>query len=88
MNFLGLDLTQFVIGPAPESAVYDLYAVSEHSGGLGGGHYTAKAKNPYSAKWYSFNDSFTSESSPQSAITSQAYVLFYLRRDAKQVEML
>jgi len=25
--------------------LYDLYAVSNHFGGLGGGHYTAYAKN-------------------------------------------
>lgn len=25
--------------------IYDLYAVSNHFGGMGGGHYTAYAKN-------------------------------------------
>jgi ubiquitin C-terminal hydrolase len=30
--------------------IYDLYAISNHYGGLGGGHYTAYAKN--SSKWY------------------------------------
>lgn len=28
-----------------KKVVYDLYAVSNHFGGLGGGHYTAFAKN-------------------------------------------
>ncbi|KAL8017201.1 putative peptidase C19, ubiquitin-specific peptidase, DUSP domain, Chromo-like domain superfamily [Plasmopara halstedii] len=42
-----LDLSAFVIGPGKDSKpLYDLYAVSEHVGGLGGGHYTAVAKNP------------------------------------------
>ena len=36
-------------------AEYDLYAVSNHYGGLGGGHYTAYGKN--NGKWYEFNDS-------------------------------
>jgi ubiquitin carboxyl-terminal hydrolase 4/11/15 len=42
----GLDLAEFILGPKVREAppVYDLYAVSEHSGGLGGGHYTAMAK--------------------------------------------
>jgi ubiquitin carboxyl-terminal hydrolase 4/11 len=31
--------------------VYDLYAVSEHMGGMGGGHYTAVAQNPENQKW-------------------------------------
>ena len=35
--------------------VYDLYAVSNHYGGLGGGHYTAYAKN--NGKWHDYNDS-------------------------------
>ncbi|KAF0690341.1 Aste57867_18272 [Aphanomyces stellatus] len=81
----GLDMGEFVIGPTDPNAstVYDLYAVSEHSGGLGGGHYTAKAKNPRNNKWYSFNDSYASESSADAAVTSQAYVLFYLRRQSE-----
>ena len=28
-----------------QKAIYDLYAVSNHFGGMGGGHYTAFAKN-------------------------------------------
>jgi ubiquitin carboxyl-terminal hydrolase 4/11/15 len=38
-------------------AIYDLYAVSNHFGGLGGGHYTAFAKNIYDNQWYNFDDS-------------------------------
>lgn len=40
----------------PDSLLYDLYAVSNHFGGLGGGHYTAYAKNPDTNKWYDFDD--------------------------------
>ena len=38
-NFLrGLDLNRLVINPDHGSAVYDLIAVSNHYGGMGGGH--------------------------------------------------
>ena len=39
------------------SAVYSLYAVSNHSGGTYGGHYTAYCKHPISNDWHCFNDS-------------------------------
>ncbi|EGZ18693.1 hypothetical protein PHYSODRAFT_503684 [Phytophthora sojae] len=78
----GLDLSEFVIGPQNGSEpIYDLFAVSEHMGGLGGGHYTAVAKNPVNECWFNFNDSHTSEASAEDAVSSRAYVLFYIRRD-------
>ena len=40
----------------PDSLIYDLYAVDNHYGGLGGGHYTAYAKNHETGKWYDFDD--------------------------------
>lgn len=40
----------------PESLIYDLYAVDNHYGGMGGGHYTAYAKNHENSKWYDFDD--------------------------------
>eukprot|EP00644_Phytophthora_capsici_P009076 jgi/Phyca11/541366/estExt2_Genewise1Plus.C_PHYCAscaffold_60597 len=77
-----LDLSPFLIGPGNGSEpVYDLYAVSEHWGGLGGGHYTAVAKNPVNKRWFNFNDSHTSPTSPEAAVSPKAYVLFYIRRD-------
>lgn len=41
--------------------MYDLFAISNHFGGLGGGHYTAYAKNHILNKWYNFDDSHASE---------------------------
>jgi ubiquitin carboxyl-terminal hydrolase 4/11/15 len=38
---VGLDLSRYVKGPYDKAPIYDLYAVSMHFGGLGGGHYTA-----------------------------------------------
>ncbi|KAK4705241.1 hypothetical protein P7C70_g972, partial [Phenoliferia sp. Uapishka_3] len=71
----------------PESLIYDLYAVDNHYGGLGGGHYTAYAKNPETDKWYDFDDSRVSPiSDPASKIkTSAAYLLFYRRRTTRPI---
>ena len=60
--------------------VYDLFAVSEHSGGLGGGHYTAVAKSPDSDEWINYNDSYCSRASTDDIVTPAAYILFYKRR--------
>lgn len=54
----GLDLTEFAAeGVSGGKILYDLYAVSNHSGGTSSGHYTAYCKNPYSNEWHYFNDS-------------------------------
>ena len=42
----GLDLSQYVLRQQGVPPVYDLYAVSNHYGSLGGGHYTAFARMP------------------------------------------
>lgn len=77
----GLDLSGTVMGPQPGPHVYDLFAVSEHSGGLGGGHYTATARNWLNGRWYDFNDSWVREArSGRDAVSPSAYVLFYRRR--------
>jgi len=67
--------------PGAQGTVYDLYAVSNHFGGMGGGHYTAYAKNPVNKHWYNFNDSFVERVDDESQIqTAAAYMLFYQRR--------
>ncbi|KAF9583310.1 CSN-associated deubiquitinating enzyme Ubp12 [Lunasporangiospora selenospora] len=63
--------------------IYDLFGVSNHMGGLGGGHYTAYAKNEKQDRWYCFDDSHVSPVQNQESIkTSSAYLLFYRRRSA------
>ncbi|KAI1819297.1 hypothetical protein F4861DRAFT_527559 [Xylaria intraflava] len=59
---------------------YDLIGVDCHYGGLGGGHYTAYAKNFTDGNWYSYNDSSVSKTSTDRIIDSSAYMLFYRRR--------
>lgn len=51
-----------------------------HSGGLGGGHYTAFCKNALTKKWYHFNDSSVTEVQPSAVVTSAAYMILYRRR--------
>lgn len=58
--------------------LYELYAISNHYGSLGGGHYTAFAKN--GEKWYSFNDSSVSPVEAGRVKGSGAYMLFYRRK--------
>lgn len=52
----GLDLTSRVIQKEEgREEIYDLVAVDDHYGGLGGGHYTAYAKNYVDGRWYNYN---------------------------------
>ncbi|EXJ89204.1 hypothetical protein A1O3_02270 [Capronia epimyces CBS 606.96] len=80
----GLDLSGMVRDQQDgRSLIYDLIAVDNHYGGLGGGHYTAYAKNFFNNSWYEYNgpDSHvSSKTDPRSVVTSAAYLLFYRRR--------
>jgi len=51
----GLDLSERVGFKEGKELVYDLFAVDNHYGGLGGGHYTAYAKNFFDQQWYEYN---------------------------------
>uniref|UniRef100_A0A673HVG9 Ubiquitin carboxyl-terminal hydrolase 15 n=1 Tax=Sinocyclocheilus rhinocerous TaxID=307959 RepID=A0A673HVG9_9TELE len=76
-----LDMSEFLINPSAGPSRYDLIAVSNHYGGMGGGHYTAYAKNKEDQKWYNFDDSSVSPSSEEQTVSKAAYVLFYQRQD-------
>lgn len=76
-----LDMTDYLVNKDdPRGALYDLIAVDNHYGGLGGGHYTAYVKNSSDEKWYYFDDSRVTETTPERSIAGSAYLLFYLRR--------
>lgn len=51
----GLDLSGKVGFPEGKDQTYDLFAVDNHYGGLGGGHYTATAQNFFDKQWYDYN---------------------------------
>ncbi|KAJ3682554.1 hypothetical protein LUZ60_015127 [Juncus effusus] len=81
-----LDLSKYIqhAGPA-SSEKYELYAVINHYGGLGGGHYSAYAKLVEEERWYHFDDSHVSSvMSEEDVRTSAAYVLFYKRVDTTE----
>jgi ubiquitin carboxyl-terminal hydrolase 8 len=79
------NVKKHVKSPQREMPIYDLFAISNHHGGFGSGHYTAFAKgrdrdhvdNGY-ISWHHFNDSqFEHVDDPSDIQTSDAYVLFY-----------
>uniref|UniRef100_A0A674MDQ3 Ubiquitin carboxyl-terminal hydrolase n=1 Tax=Takifugu rubripes TaxID=31033 RepID=A0A674MDQ3_TAKRU len=72
-----LDLAQYVIGPKQSLKRYSLYAVSNHYGGLDGGHYTAYCKSALKQRWFKFDDHEVSDISTSSVKSSAAYILFY-----------
>ncbi|XP_055087443.1 ubiquitin carboxyl-terminal hydrolase 15-like isoform X3 [Periophthalmus magnuspinnatus] len=76
-----LDMSEFLINPNAGPCVYDLIAVSNHYGGMGGGHYTAYAMNKDDGKWYNFDDSSVSPASEDQIVSKAGYVLFYQRQD-------
>lgn len=76
----GLDLTEFVLHrEGEEKVIYDCFAVSNHYGGLGGGHYTAYALNH--GQWFHFDDSVVSHVDDSEVVSKAAYVLYYRRRE-------
>lgn len=75
-----LNMTQYVIKQNGGKVIYDLYAVSNHFGSLGGGHYTAFAKNPLYDKWFEFDDSSVNKIASGDVQSNAAYVLFYKKR--------
>jgi ubiquitin C-terminal hydrolase len=64
-----------------DSQIYDLYGVSNHFGGLGGGHYTAHVFSEFLDSWIEMNDERVRKVSPEKAVSSSAYILFYKRRN-------
>ncbi|XP_078386301.1 ubiquitin carboxyl-terminal hydrolase 8 isoform X1 [Cetorhinus maximus] len=72
-----LDLSNYIIGPRNNVKRYNLFAVSNHYGGLDGGHYTAYCKNAVKQRWFKFDDQDVSEISASSVRSSAAYILFY-----------
>jgi len=75
-----LNLSKYCVGYDKDNSRYDLHAVANHAGGLGGGHYWAYTKN-LDGNWYKYNDKFVSLKKESELVTSEVYCLFYKKKD-------
>ncbi|CAB4286345.1 unnamed protein product [Prunus armeniaca] len=74
------DLTNYVASKKnARRQLYELYALTNHIGGMGSGHYTAHIKLLDENRWYSFDDSCVSPINEEEVKSGAAYVLFYRR---------
>ncbi|KAK9054996.1 hypothetical protein SSX86_026075 [Deinandra increscens subsp. villosa] len=74
------DLTNYIANKNNSSRqVYDLYALTNHYGSMGSGHYTAHIKLIDENRWYNFDDSHISLINEDEVKSNAAYVLFYRR---------
>jgi ubiquitin carboxyl-terminal hydrolase 4/11/15 len=81
-----LDISNYVINNDDNLPLtYDLFAISNHYGSMGFGHYTAFAKNPLDGNWYEFDDSRVSKRSEKDLVSCNAFVLFYKRKGLEKL---
>ncbi|XP_061344723.1 ubiquitin carboxyl-terminal hydrolase 8-like [Gastrolobium bilobum] len=73
-----LDLSAYIAHGNDKYHRYMLYAISNHYGSMGGGHYTAYVHHG-GDQWYDFDDSHVHPISKEKIKSAAAYVLFYRR---------
>lgn len=74
-----LNLSKYICGYNPDSYIYELYGVGNHSGNSRGGHYTANIK--YSdGNWYNINDTIINKIN-SNVVTPFTYCLFYRKKN-------
>eukprot|EP00002_Diphylleia_rotans_P020272 TRINITY_DN3937_c0_g1_i2.p1 TRINITY_DN3937_c0_g1~~TRINITY_DN3937_c0_g1_i2.p1 ORF type:complete len:708 (-),score=130.67 TRINITY_DN3937_c0_g1_i2:126-2249(-) len=80
----GLDMAPYTLGHRATDGplIYDLYAVSNHMGGCGSGHYTAYCLHSQDNIWREYNDSHVSVAKPEEVVSPDAYILFYKLRQS------
>lgn len=71
-----LNLTKFV-SSSQKPREYQLYAVSNHSGSIDSGHYTAYVRNSMTKTFLKFDDSQVLDMASFSVQSANGYVLFY-----------
>ena len=70
-----LDLTKYYDGYSKNKYKYNLRAICNHEGCIGGGHYFAYVR--HNSHWYNMNDRSVSEIPESKIITPASYILFY-----------
>jgi ubiquitin carboxyl-terminal hydrolase 4/11/15 len=85
LNLSDDEAKHYGIAHSTEPFIYDLYAVDNHFGGLGGGHYTAFCRNYVDDQWYNYDDSRVSKAGVDAVQSRAAYLLFYKRRTARAI---
>lgn len=73
----GFDMSPYASQTQSKPAVYNLYALANHSGSITSGHYMARCRNPYTGVWHQYDDARVNPQSSQDLVTSDAYLLFY-----------
>ncbi|XP_011041383.1 PREDICTED: ubiquitin carboxyl-terminal hydrolase 5 isoform X2 [Populus euphratica] len=74
------DLTNYIANKNnTQRQLYELYALTNHYGGMGSGHYTAHIKLLDENRWYNFDDAHISPINEEDVKSPAAYVLFYRR---------
>ncbi|VVC25104.1 Hypothetical protein CINCED_3A014822 [Cinara cedri] len=81
-----LNMSNFINGIEHRNWKYSLYGVSNHSGSLDGGHYTAYCLKKLKNKWYKFDDVRVYEVDSSIICSSEAYILFYCRKNLLMFE--
>ena len=86
-----LDLGRYVYREDPTATpapmLYNLVAVSNHTGSLVSGHYITYAKNDRNKRWYSFNDEKVREiTDEKDIVTKNAYILVYVQQCSNKSE--
>ncbi len=74
-----INLSKYICGYNPESYIYEIFGIANHSGNSRGGHYTANIKYA-DGNWYNINDTLINIIK-NNIITPYTYCFFYRKKN-------